>query len=119
MVKFGQMYMDGGRWNGQQIVSSEWVAASIQIYTDLGWSEPETRDWQIDGYGYQWWIGHFEHAGQSLSSFAALGWGQQLLMVIPDLQLVIAVNCNGYEQLPDQANQVYALIDRFILPASQ
>ncbi len=119
LLKFGQMYMDDGRWNGQQIVSSEWVAASIQIYTDLGWSEPETRDWQIDGYGYQWWVGHFEHGSQLLGSFAALGWGQQLLMVIPELQLVIAVNCNGYEQLPEQGNQVYALIDRFILPASQ
>jgi CubicO group peptidase (beta-lactamase class C family) len=108
MVKFGQLYMDAGRWNGQQIVSSEWVAASIQAYTDLAWTEPETRDWQIDGYGYQWWVGHFEH-----------GYGQQLVMVIPDLQLVIAVNSNGYEELPEQRNQVYNLIDRFLLPGSQ
>lgn len=119
MVKFGQMYMDDGYWNGQRIVSSEWVAASIQAYTDLGWSEPETRDWQVDGYGYQWWTGHFEHGGQVLPTFAALGYGQQLVMVIPDLELVIAVNSNGYEELPEQGNQVYNLIDRFLLPASQ
>ena len=119
MVKFGQMYMDDGRWNGQQIVSSEWVAASIQAYAELGWVEPETRDWQIDGYGYQWWIGHFEHGGQLLSSFAALGYGQQLVMVISDLELVIAVNSRAYEELPDQGNQVYNLIDRFILPTPQ
>jgi CubicO group peptidase (beta-lactamase class C family) len=119
MVKFGQMYLDDGRWNGQQIVSREWIVASIQKYTDLGWREPETRDWQVDGYGYQWWIGHFEHGDQLLSSFAALGYGQQLVMVIPDLELVIAVNCSGYEELPDQGNQVYDLIVRFILPASQ
>jgi len=119
MLKFGQMYMDGGRWDGQQIVSSEWVAASIQAYTDLGWSEPESRDWQVDGYGYQWWTGYFEHGGQVLSSFAALGYGQQLVMVIPDLELVIAVNSSGYEELPSQGNQVYSLIDRFLLPASQ
>jgi len=119
MVKFGQLYMDDGRWNGQQIVSSEWVAASIHAYTDLAWTEPETRDWQIDGYGYQWWVGHFEHGGQVLDSFAALGYGQQLVMVIPDLQLVIAVNSNGYEELPEQRNQVYNLIDRFLLPGSE
>jgi CubicO group peptidase (beta-lactamase class C family) len=119
MVKFGQVYMDDGQWNGQQIVSSEWVAASIQSYTDLGWSEPETRDWQVDGYGYQWWIGHFEHNGQVLPTYAALGYGQQLMMVIPDLELVIAVNSSGYEELPEQRNQVYELIDRFLLPTSQ
>ena len=116
MAKVGQMCMDDGRWNGQQIVSSEWVAASTQSYTDLGWSEPETRDWQVDGYGYQWWIGHFDHGGQVLTTFAALGWGQQLVMVIPDLELVIAVNSHGYEELASQGNQVYELISRFVLP---
>jgi len=116
MAKVGQLYMDDGRWNGQQIVSGEWVAASTQSYTDLGWSEPETRDWQIDGYGYQWWIGHFDHGGQVLNSFAALGYGQQLVMVIPDLELVIAVNSHGYDELPNQRNQVYELINRFLLP---
>ena len=119
MAKFGQMYMDGGRWNDQPIVSSEWVAASIQPYTDLAWSEPSTRDWQVDGYGYQWWTGYFEHDGQVLSSYAARGWGQQTVMVIPELELVIAVNANAYEERPDQVNQVFNLIDRFILPTFQ
>ena len=119
MLKFGQMYMDDGRWNGQQIVSSEWVAASIQTYTELAWTEPDTRDWKIDGYGYQWWVGHFEHNGQILSSFAARGWGQQTLMVIPELELVIAINSNDYDGQPDAVNQVFSLIDRFILPAPQ
>ncbi len=119
MVKFGQMYMDDGRWNGQQIVSSEWVAASIQPYTDLAWTDPSTRDWQVDGYGYQWWTGYFEHNDQVLSSYAARGWGQQTVMVIPELELVIAVNANAYEQRADQVNQVFNLIDRFILPAVQ
>ena len=119
MLKFGQMYMDDGRWNGQQIVSGEWVAASIQAYTDLAWTEPDTRAWKVDGYGYQWWVGHFERNGQILSSFAAQGWGQQTLMVIPELELVIAINSNDYDGSPAAINQVFGLIDRFILPASQ
>jgi CubicO group peptidase (beta-lactamase class C family) len=119
MLKVGQMYMDDGRWNGQQIVSSEWVAASIQPYTELAWTEPDTRDWKVDGYGYQWWAGHFEHNGQLLSSFAARGWGQQTLMVIPELELVIAINSNDYDGRPDAVNQVFGLISRFILPAPQ
>jgi CubicO group peptidase (beta-lactamase class C family) len=119
MVKFGQMYMDDGRWNGQQIVSSEWVAASIQAYTELAWTEPDTRDWKVDGYGYQWWTGHFERDGQVLNTFAARGWGQQTVMVIPDLELVIAINSNDYEGSPDGVNQVFGLIDRFILSSVQ
>jgi len=119
MVKFGQMYMDDGRWNGQQIVSREWVAASIQTYTELAWTSPDTRAWKVDGYGYQWWTGHFERDGQDLSTFAARGWGQQTVMVIPELELVVAINSNDYDARPDGVNQVFGLIDRFILPATQ
>jgi CubicO group peptidase (beta-lactamase class C family) len=110
--------MDDGRWNGQQIVSSDWVTASLQTYTELSWTDPDSRDWKVDGYGYQWWTGHFEHNAQDLSAYAARGWGQQTVMVIPDLQLVIAINSNDYDGQPNAVNQVFGLIDRFILPAS-
>lgn len=116
MAKFGQMYMDGGSWNGQQIVSNDWVTASIQAYTDLQWSEPQTMDWKLDGYGYQWWTGHFERNGQGLSSFATRGYGQQTVITIPALELVVAINSNDYDQRADRVNQVFSLIDRFILP---
>ena len=54
-----------------------------------------------------------------LSSYAARGYGQQTVMIIPELELVIAVNANAYEERPDQVNQVFNLIDRFILPIFQ
>ena len=109
--------MDDGSWNGQQIVSGNWITASLQSYTELAWTDPNSRDWKVDGYGYQWWTGHFEHNGQELSAFAARGWGQQTVMVIPALDLVIAINSNDYEGRPDAVNQVFGLIARFLLPA--
>lgn len=119
MLKFGQLYMDDGIWNGQQIVSSEWVAVSTQAYADLSWNNPASRDWQVDGYGYQWWTGHFERNGQILNTFATRGWGQQTVMVIPDLELVIAINSNDYDGHPDAINQVFGLINDFILSSAQ
>ena len=119
MLKFGQLYMNDGIWNGQQIVSSEWVVVSTQAYTDLSWNNPASRDWQVDGYGYQWWTGHFERNGQILNTFATRGWGQQTVMVIPDLELVIAINSNDYDGQPDAINQVFGLIDDFILSSAQ
>jgi CubicO group peptidase (beta-lactamase class C family) len=118
MLKFGQLYMDDGLWNDQRIVSSEWIAASTQTYTDLSWNDPTTRDWQVDGYGYQWWTGHFERNGQNLDTFSTRGWGQQTVIVIPELELVIAINSNDYDGHPSAINQVFGLIDRYILPAN-
>ena len=117
MLKFGQLFADGGVWNGQRIVREQWVGASTLAHVELGWLEPEAWDWQVDGYGYQWLTGYFEFDGRRLASYAARGYGQQVLMVIPELELVVAVNSHGYEETAEQANQVFALIARFIIPA--
>jgi CubicO group peptidase (beta-lactamase class C family) len=118
LAKFGQMYMDGGSWNGNEIVSSEWVTASLQPHVEIGYSSPEGRVWLLDGYGYQWWIGHFDLEGTTYPTYAARGYGQQTLMIIPDLELVVAVNAHAYEELESQANQVFDLIATHVIPAA-
>jgi len=40
-------------------------------------------------------------------------------MVIPELELVVAINSNDYDGRPDGVNQVFGLIDQFMLPAVQ
>ncbi len=47
-ARFGQMFMDGGRWNGQQIVPEDWVNLSTRA------TAPTLPD--HIGYGYQWWV---------------------------------------------------------------
>ena len=117
MLKFGQLYADVGVWNGQRIVSKQWVEASTLARIEQGWLEPEAWDWQVDGYGYQWWTGYFDYEGRRLASYAARGYGQQILIVVPGLELVVAANSHGYEETAEQSNQVFALIARFVLPA--
>ena len=76
LVKLGQLYLADGRWHGRQIVSSAWVhqATSEQVGTG-----------GLDGYGFEWWTadddGH--HA------FRAMGFGGQLIEVVPDRRLVV------------------------------
>jgi CubicO group peptidase (beta-lactamase class C family) len=47
MAKLGYLYLNGGVWDGRQIVSSDWVAASVSTQAENAWG-PD--------YGYQWWI---------------------------------------------------------------
>jgi CubicO group peptidase (beta-lactamase class C family) len=81
LAKLGQLYLDGGRWNGRQVVPASWVkeATSTQVATHgPGFAFSE-------GYGYQWWVtkerGH--------NAYAAVGFGGQLVEVIPDMKLVL------------------------------
>jgi len=82
MVKFGRLYLDGGAWDGRQILSSEWVNTSTrpQISTDP--DDPDSSE-----YGYFWWID-----GCSVHDcYRASGYSGQLIFVVPDLDLVAVV----------------------------
>ena len=69
------------------------------------------------GYGYLWWIGGFEVDGVRYDSFAARGNGEQTVMVVPALDLVIAVNAGLYGAQDDDRNQVFRMMRDGILPA--
>ena len=51
LAKLGLLYLEGGVWEDEQIVSSSWVAESTQPHTACD------KYGFRNGYGYQWWIG--------------------------------------------------------------
>jgi CubicO group peptidase (beta-lactamase class C family) len=83
LARLGLLYLDGGTWNGTQVVPADWVAQS-------------TRAWSVGqfglDYGYLWWV--FREADvraqPALAGAAmALGHGGQGIAVIPALRLVL------------------------------
>ena len=90
MAKFGYLYLQGGVWQGQQVVPAEWVEASV---------EPAQ-------YGYQWWK-------LSGGGYAALGYGGQRIVVVPDLDMVVVVTGDF------SGTMSRYLVDTFIIPAAQ
>jgi CubicO group peptidase (beta-lactamase class C family) len=82
MLAFGQLHLDGGRWDGHQLLPADWVAeaTSAQVPVD---HYPST-----DGYGYQWWIS----TADGHPAAVAWGFGGQLIEVVPDLDLVVVVS---------------------------
>ena len=116
-AKFGQLLLNDGTWNGERIVSSEWLAASLAPQTAVAWQNPEQWDWQVSGYGYQWWTGFYEHDGGAIDTYVAWGYGGQWVVAMPSLDLVVAVNSNGYDGGSAALNQAHELIRRHILPA--
>lgn len=81
MVKLGQLYLDNGRWHGQQIVPATWVANATTAQVGAASSPVEAGD----GYGFLWWTGHADGS----PTFTAAGYGGQLLEVVPDRHLVV------------------------------
>lgn len=78
MVKIGQLMMNVGSWNGEQLVSSEWVIESVQPYTGRGGQM---------NYGYLW----FRRKAAGYDVVHAWGNGGQFIKIVPALELVIAI----------------------------
>lgn len=77
MAKFGMLYLNGGRWGDQQVVSQAWVEESVQQHA------PGV------GYGYQWWLGYYAVGGRVIEGYSARGRGGQYIFVLPDADLVV------------------------------
>lgn len=83
MAKLGQLYLNKGRWNGQQLVSEEWVETSTQKHVESG---DDTF-----GYGYQIWM------EERQGSFEFNGMLGQNVVVYPDMDMVIVTNAGNNE----------------------
>lgn len=90
MAKFGQLYLDGGQVDGQQIIPAAWIDESWQVYSEDAWQYRVGRNFQDIGYGYQWWR---VRAGDHRYHLA-WGHGGQQIAVLDDLDMVIVVTAD-------------------------
>lgn len=92
MAKLGQLVMDEGKWNGNQIVSSKWIKEMTEH--SIVFSEKS-------GYAYHWWIQSYESESENILSIYADGWGGQRIMVFPTVNMVVVFTGGNYlEQHP-------------------
>jgi CubicO group peptidase (beta-lactamase class C family) len=104
-AKLGQLYLDGGRWNGGRILSAAWTDESRRAPTALG----------RDGYGFLWWKRAFRHRTTPVDAFFTSGNGGNFIIVIPSLDLVVVLTGSNY----NQATPEQPLMEIQVLPAVQ
>jgi CubicO group peptidase (beta-lactamase class C family) len=83
-AKLGQLWLNGGTWNGRQIVSPDWVEAAVTAKATT------TEDGQ--DYGYGWWITREGAVGQE---FSARGRGGQYVVVFPAFKALAMITGSG------------------------
>jgi CubicO group peptidase (beta-lactamase class C family) len=106
MAKLGQLYLQGGVWNGSQILSPQWIKASATpSFKVPGWSGHV-------GYGYGWWV---KSEIYGAGAFAAAGWGDQAIIVMPEHDAVAVFTGGSYWKSPLLSS--HEMMTRYILPA--
>ena len=87
LLKLGQMYLNGGTWNGSRIVSDRWVKTSTQPHARI---DEETE------YGYLWWLKSFKAGEKSYGAFFMSGNGGNKVAVFPSLDMVVVLTSTNY-----------------------
>ncbi|QDG75605.1 serine hydrolase [Labrenzia sp. PHM005] len=114
MLKIGQLFLDGGSWNGRQIVSKEWVGQATQHLVDAVPPGTQSEKPATSGYGYQWWTytpRSFEDP--RVAYFFASGNGGQEIFVFPKLDMVVVFTGSNYDS-PIAHRQPIQILNRSI-----
>jgi len=109
LLKLGQLYLNGGTWNGRRVLSADWVRRS---------TAPHANAREDTDYGYLWWLPTLHVNGRDFRSFAMYGTGGNKVWVFPTEQLVVVVTTVNF-----RVAGAGALSDRLltecVLPALQ
>lgn len=100
-LKFGELYRQGGQWNGQRVINQKWVDESVKSRVDVR---------ENVEYGYFWWKFAYEVDGKKYWSYAASGNGGNYLFVQPELELVTLITSELYNsrQGHQQSQSIYS-----------
>jgi CubicO group peptidase (beta-lactamase class C family) len=106
MAAFGELYLNGGRANGRQVLPAEWVRTSCEPRTVSRWNPDQ-------GYGYGWWIRDF---GGRTACFA-WGYGGQYIFVFRELDLVVVTTSSteAGEERRGYRRALFDLVGREVL----
>lgn len=102
LLKIGQLYLDDGKWLGQQIIDPEWAATSIQPKIEItpattGLDESTFRNFYFGGTdGFAWHLHSITVGGQTYKTYEASGNGGQMVVVVPELDLVVGMTGGNY-----------------------
>jgi CubicO group peptidase (beta-lactamase class C family) len=109
MAKLGQLYLQDGVWEGEQILPPEWVGASASRYFTF------TTPWHgHQGYSYGWWPMTSQYGA---GAYAASGWGEQAIIVLPEYDMVAVFTGGSYWREPLLTYD--EMMRRYVLPATR
>ena len=107
-LKLGQMMLDGGVWNSRRVISESWVQKSITPHGSI--HEP-------NDYAFGFWLKTLKLGDRSIDVFHASGNGGQLIVCVPEFDMVIQMSGGNYSHFPVWYRNLTDLIPQKILIA--
>jgi len=103
-LKIGQLYLNGGKWNGRRVVPAAWVQESTTAHIEVTPQTTGLTDEQFSNFylraadGLAWHLNTLESGGRTYRTYGATGNGGQLLVVVPEADLAVVFTGGNYSQ---------------------
>lgn len=107
LMKIAQLYLNGGRWAGKQIVSGTWVKASTTPHAQID---------AATNYGYLWWLKSFGPPERTHAAFFMTGNGGNKVVAIPDLDMAVVITSTNFNTR-GMHEQTEKILDDYVLAA--
>jgi len=109
MLKIGQLLLNNGNWQGNQVIQSAWINDSFTNHINTIYTG--------DSYGYQFWLWnqYISNNNNTVPMVGAVGNGDQRIFIDRTNQMVIVTTAGNYNAY--QANNSVALLRDFVYPA--
>ncbi|MCP4634746.1 MAG: serine hydrolase [candidate division Zixibacteria bacterium] len=113
MAKIGVTFLNKGVWNGTRVISEQWIEKSAASFPGNQGIKVPGEDSGRNGYSYSWWIKSFFKSDKRSDMFSAGGWGGQHIMILPELNTVVAFTGGNYISY----RPAFKILKKFIIPA--
>lgn len=107
MATYGYLYLQKGMWQGQQLITPDWIEKSFANHAEI--DDEQT-------FGYLWWRRSFTLNKHTIQSYYAAGNGGQTIWVIPELDMVAVMTSTAYGTRYGNGQPV-RILQKYILPA--
>jgi CubicO group peptidase (beta-lactamase class C family) len=110
MLKFGTLYLNNGRYGGNQIIPAEWIKSSTTEKTGMigtyysGWNKAY-------GYGYLWWVKRLDN---KIDIPFAMGHGGQRIVILPTVKAVMVTQAEPNPKPPTSSYKRHRAIDSLL-----
>jgi CubicO group peptidase (beta-lactamase class C family) len=98
MAKIGYLFLNKGEWDGEQIISKEWIEEATQ--------EQVEANTLLPGYGFQWWVSPEGY-------YSAIGYKGQFIHIVPEYKLIMVTTSRN----ADDFYRIQQLLTNYVIPA--
>jgi len=107
LLKFGLLYLHGGRWNGKQLIPESWVDASVKSHLQMD---------EVTSYGYQFWLWDDQLMGKRTRIISCVGNGDQRIFIDKQNNVVVVATAGNYN-IWDIENDAGELVRQYVYPS--